>query len=247
MKIFTFYKPDDRFENQEKIIELWKLTWKLSGFEPIVLKESDAIIHPFYEEFVYKIKKLHSIVMAGKELSDYGLNCFIRWLAYSTQKDDFFYVSDYDLMSVGFSPEPITKNIHFMDDCCPCFVSGTPYLFNKLSISFVEETEKSLERFSKLDIHKKFSSYHDQDFIILHTDSIWNPDYEEYNKKYDIKKTRTLNTDCILSSSGIQKIIHFSHHYIERYLDNKGNKKNMGLTEHDRIEVIEEVLSNYFI
>ncbi|NCV54231.1 MAG: hypothetical protein EBW59_05550, partial [Betaproteobacteria bacterium] len=41
--------------------------------------------------------------ITGKQINAYGMSCWFRWLAYATQADEKFYVSDYDAININFS------------------------------------------------------------------------------------------------------------------------------------------------
>ena len=86
MKIYTYHDDlkNDFHKRQHELIKLWKLSWSNQGFEPIVLRQSDAKKHPFYNDFLYEIKKI-SEVITRKKTSKFGLSCWLRWLAYASR------------------------------------------------------------------------------------------------------------------------------------------------------------------
>lgn len=55
MKIYTYYEDIDH-PDQEKMLELWSLSWENAGFNPIILTKDDAQKHDFYKSFVEQIK-----------------------------------------------------------------------------------------------------------------------------------------------------------------------------------------------
>ena len=241
-RIFSYYKPHNGLEKQEKIIELWKLSWRLSGFDAILLGEEDAKKHPFYDTFLEKIKKYHKIVMNGKVLSEHSLTCYMRWLAYATQKDSNFFVSDYDVMSTGFDSIELDNSIHLLDDCCPCFAFGSPKLFENLCKGFLEQTEKRLDFMLENKYYNHFPNYNDLSFFVFNCTKKWNKDYDSFMKEYKIKKSRKLNIESKLITNE-QKVLHISKPYVSEYKDYKVNHT---ISEDEKIEVIEEVLEKYF-
>ena len=122
MRIYTYYE-NISFRNQDSLINLWKLSWEIQGFEAIVLNKQDAETHPKYNSFVSTLQQI-SMDLMGKSISDYGMSCYARWLAYANQinetKDTKFFVSDYDIINSGVSVETLTeiaksRDLHFLD------------------------------------------------------------------------------------------------------------------------------------
>jgi len=211
MKIYTYYE-DIKFKKQEKMLELWQTSWKNTGFEPKILSKEDAKKSSFYEEFIEKMKDIHIQVME-KEISDYGLSCYVRWLAYSTQPNEYFYVSDYDCVNNGLEPEIKTDKLHLMDDACPCFVSGKPSQFESLCRLFIDIT---LDRIKEIRHIKDSICYHDQEFFVYSFTQKYNPKsyllLREYN---DILLTRDrINavSPSRIDKKDTAKVLHISHH-----------------------------------
>ena len=122
MKIYTYYE-NINFKQQDELVELWKESWTNNGFDPIVLSLEDAKKSEYYDEFVYQLKAL-SHEVTGHPLTNYGLSCYLRWLAYSTQEEtESFLVSDYDIINKQFTPVKLNEpkdRLCFMDGKCPC-------------------------------------------------------------------------------------------------------------------------------
>lgn len=161
MKIYTYYE-DINHPNQEKMIQLWQDSWSSAGFDPVVLKKQNAQTHNFYESFIEEIKKLHFEIMQ-KEISSYGLSCYVRWLAYATQPKEKFLVSDYDCVNNGLKIEELSDKLHLMDEACPCFVSGSPEQFDKLCHDFITISSERVKDLKK--IKNNSPCYHDQEFF----------------------------------------------------------------------------------
>lgn len=184
MKIYTYYQ-NIKFKQQNELIDLWKISWSRQGYEPIVLNLEDVKKHPYFDTLHTKIKEF-AIKLGNYKISNYGMSCWLRWLAYATQSDEKFYVSDYDAINVNF---PITEpkdKLHLMDNACPFLASGTPKQFENLCKSIIEITNQRLE------ILKSQTNYcHDQEFFQYNLMPRFNSSAEELRDKYNILMTRT--------------------------------------------------------
>lgn len=161
MKIYTYYE-DIKAYRQVEILELWKYSWEKYGFDPIVLSEIDAQKNVFYNEFIDKMQEIHLRII-NKPISNYGMSCYKRWLAYATQNEERFYFSDYDIINNGFMPEKPINQLHLMDECCPCFGSGSP---SEIQILCQTMINMSLENINELIDKKITPCYHDQEFFV---------------------------------------------------------------------------------
>jgi hypothetical protein len=164
MKVYTYYE-DLNWEEQNGLLNLWTTSWKQNGFEPIILSQENAKLHPFYETYINELKKL-SVSICNKELHQYGLACWLRWLAYATQPEEKFYVSDYDVINHSFSPIEPNDELHFLNGCCPCAASGTAKQFETLCYNFIEFSKNNLENIRGIFIKNNFVWFHDQDLIL---------------------------------------------------------------------------------
>mgnify|MGYP001256483123 FL=1 len=149
MKIYTYYQ-DINFSNQRELIDLWKISWSRHGYEPIVLNLEDAKKHPYFETLNSEIRRIFKEI-TGKQINDYGMSCWFRWLAYANQKEEVFYVSDYDAINLNFPTTEPSNKLHLMDDWVPFLASGTPNQFENLCKAFVEVSNQ------RVDILKSFS------------------------------------------------------------------------------------------
>jgi hypothetical protein len=161
MKIYTYYE-DINVPRQTEILELWKYSWEKYGFDAIVLSEIDAQKNVLYNKFIEKMREIHLNII-NQPISNYGMSCYKRWLAYATQNEEKFYFSDYDIINNGFLPEQPIDKLHLMDECCPCFGSGRP---SQIQVLCETMLDMSLENIDKL-INKKITPcYHDQEFFV---------------------------------------------------------------------------------
>jgi hypothetical protein len=183
MKIYTYYQNINH-PSQNELIDLWKISWSRQGYEPIVLNLQDAKRHPYFETLNSEMRRIFKEIK-NKKINDYGMSCWFRWLAYATQADEKFYVSDYDAVNVNF---PITKpndKLHLMDFACPFLASGTPKQFENLCKAFVEVSNQRIEILKQQTKH-----YHDQEFFQYNFMPENNEFAEDLRNQHDILMTR---------------------------------------------------------
>ena len=189
MKIYTYYqkietrhlKPD----NQSELIDLWKISWSRQGYEPIVLNLHDAKKHSYFETLNSEMRRIFKEI-TNKEIGDYGMSCWFRWLAYATQEEDEkFYVSDYDAINLNFPVTEPKNKLHLMDDACPFLASGTPRQFENLCKAFVDVSNERMEI-----LKQKSSHYHDQEFFQYNFIPQHNDSAEDLRNEHDILMTR---------------------------------------------------------
>lgn len=211
IKIYTYYDEIGK-SNEKELIELWKLSWERQGFEAMVLGRKHVESHPYYHEFSDNLHQLHQQIM-GKPLKPYGLSCYLRWLAYATREDDYFYVSDYDIINNSFLPKKPDSKLHLMDCACPCFASGTPKHFEKLCHAFVDVSK---DRINELCGHINSPHYNDQEFFVYNFNETMNKAAPELKRLYDINMTRdrrNLLKEFDYSGNEYKKfqVVHFSN------------------------------------
>lgn len=253
MKIYTYYQNINH-PSQQELIDLWKISWSRKGYKPIVLGPEDAKKHSYFETLNTDIRKIYTEI-TNKQISNYGMSCWFRWLAYSTQTEEKFYVSDYDVINVNFPiAEPIDK-LHLMDNACPFLASGTSKQFENLSKAFVEVSNQRIEI-----LKHQASHYHDQEFFMYNFMPGHNNDsYEQLRNKYNILMTRNRfeiggSYDPVLKkifagpNIGIvnledYKVAHISHHNIGLMLGKYPQLKYQNSNGQLRIQMIKEILN----
>lgn len=186
MKIYTYYQNINH-NNQPELIDLWKISWSRQGYEPIVLNLEDAKRHPYFETLNTEMRRIHNEI-TGKQISDYGMSCWFRWLAYATQTDEKFYVSDYDAINVNFPTIEPSDQLHLMDLACPFLASGTPTQFENLCKAFVGVSNQRIDILKRQTDH-----YHDQEFFQYNFMPQQNDSYNELRNKHNILITRNRN------------------------------------------------------
>jgi len=250
MKIYTYYENIEhnnkhlQHKNQQEMLRLWQISWQNAGFEPIVLSLKDVQKNTFYSEFIQQMKRIHLMVM-GKKISDYGLSCYVRWLAYATQKEEYFYVSDYDCINNGLKPKIQTDKMHLMDGACPCFVSGSPARFETLCHLFVDVSLQRIKHIILKTQKNKQVWYHDQEFCLL------NLTHENNLKASEIKEANNIiMTRDRVSGVGpfdpdknnTLKVLHISHHNAYNIKTTKKDFENISIDE-IRIHIMKQIIS----
>jgi len=206
MKIYTYYEKINHVK-QEEMIELWKESWSYAGFDPVVLGIDNAKENPFYEVFDDKIQYLHLAIKA-KKIENYGMSCYRRWLAYSCMKEEYFYVSDYDVLNNGFQPTIPEDKLHFMSNACPCIASGKPSQFLLFCSAILKISEERIEKLIKFreDMHW----YHDQEFLHYNLATL-NSYCQKIKETYNIKLSWDLAHDY--KNNQLPKLPHISHNF----------------------------------
>lgn len=231
MKVYTYYQ-DINFKSQDSLLEIWKKSWEKRGYEAIILNKKDAEKSVFYEEFVSKIKFLHEEI-ANKPLNEYGLSCWLRWLAYSTQSEEKFYVCDYDVINHHFDVTKPDDFLCLLDADCPCIASGTPSQFYGLCLKFINETSEYKQQFVKAYREFNFTQYHDQEFFRI---------YYKINQYSDIKYSRNRENFLGIPGEGEfwkKQLVHYAHSMCNIVCKNKGIEFN----EEVRCSLIKEYLA----
>lgn len=233
MKIFTYNEKINHMDDQSELLDLWSESWSVYGFEPIILGRSDAEKHDYFETFVKELENIHKELI-GEELSQYGLSCYLRWLAYATRTEDKFYVSDLDVINNGFIIKEPDDQLHLMDDCCPCFASGSPKQFEDLCKNFVKYSKKTeIKEKIKVDSPSEYTSFHDQDFLCCHCNKkIEDKSRMSFLLETGIKMTRDRHRIGIgnFYQVGVEnkaQVIHFARSNMDKIKENHTKYNNI--------------------
>jgi len=238
MNVYTYYE-DIGFEKQDQLIDLWRSSWEQAGFNPVVLDLHHVKKNPYYSEFVHKLSEIH-LTITGKDISDYCLSCFLRWMAYSTIDEDSMIVCDYDVINCGVSTHEFKKynneRINLINGVCPALAIGTPQQFFELCHTFVNIPLSNIdivhETANKLNLPLK--SFHDNHFFALFRKQV------EYS--VDITQTDIMNGSYKRADKGLT---HFSHRYVNEYRnDHPGEFSNCSI-ETIRINLIRDKLKTH--
>jgi len=212
-KIYTYYS-DIGFDGQEDMISLWKTSWEKNGFEAIVLTEDDAKKSPYYSEFLEELQKIN-LNICGRDITEYGLACYLRWLAYSTQdNDNKFLVSDYDVINNGYLLTQFNKypKLTFFSNVCPCFALGSPSQFFDFCKKIIELSKIEESRIIREYTEGKCVHYNDQEFLSINKEKILKLcDFPQVSIIAQYKQ-KSINT---------ASVVHVSHSSIQSDTKNK--------------------------
>lgn len=127
--MFTYFSPVVGIDSGDavKLLDLWSQRWTAQGWSTVVLNEDDARAHPMFAIFDAAISALPSINPPG-----YDRACFLRWLAMAQAGGGF--MSDYDVMPIGFKPRPLPSRLTLFQDHnpCPSLVAGTKEEYERI-------------------------------------------------------------------------------------------------------------------
>lgn len=219
MKIYTYYQNINH-DKQPELIDLWKISWSNHGYKPIVLNLQDVKRHPYFDTLNSEMRKIYKEI-TNAEISEYGMSCWFRWLAYATQPDEKFYVSDYDAINVNFPITEPSDKLHLMDGACPFLASGTPKQFENLCKAFVEVSNQRVNILKQQANH-----YHDQEFFIYNFINKHNDSAKELRNKYNVLMTRN-RTKFGGSDINVNSLVyHVSHRMTEVTLNTNESYKS---------------------
>lgn len=234
MKIYTYYQ-NIHYSNQPELIDLWKISWSRQGYEPIVLNLEDAKKHPYFETLNTEMRRIFKEI-TNKEIGDYGMSCWFRWLAYATQTDEKFYVSDYDAINVNFPITEPNDKLHLMDFACPFLASGTPIQFENLCKAFIEVSNQ------RIDILKRQADhYHDQEFFEYNFMPKNNDSAEDLRNEHNILMTRDRTKFGGADIDASSLVYHVSHYCIGTLRAKQLKYKNHDASQL-RIAVVKKLL-----
>ena len=229
MKVYTYFN-NIGFEHQDELLSLWKLSWSNQGYQPIVLSQVDAENHLLYNEFKSKLLEFHIQIMS-KPLSDYGLACWLRWLAYATQPEEKFYVCDYDVINHHFPISEPDDQLHLLNGCCPCAASGTSSQFGKMCQTLLSFTEENLKDVIKIVQQNQFIHFHDQEFLLI----------THFLNPILFKKTEERTKRFGFPGEGIfweKELVHYSTASCRSYCQ----QQNINYNRHVRCEIVKRYL-----
>lgn len=252
MKIYTYYQNINH-SSQNELIDLWKISWSRHGYDPIVLNLKDAKKHPFFETLNREMRRIFKEI-TGRQISEYGMSCWFRWLAYASQADEKFYASDYDAINVNFPAIEPSNELHLMDAACPFLASGTPVQFEALCKAFVEVSSERIEILKRQANH-----YHDQEFFMHNFTPLHSNKSKDLRSKYNILMTRnrkeiggfydpvskTVFAGPRFGEVNIQdyKVVHIAHFNVKTILDKYPELVQKHSKDSLRIEMIKDILN----
>ena len=206
MKIYTYYE-DINFELQNNLLELWSISWKRYGFDPIILSREDAKKSPLYNEYYEFVQSVHELSV-GKQLpeGDYHLAAQLEIVAFHTISDPS-YISDYDMINNGFElGETVDSLVHWRHMDCSCFASGDCNGWEKYIQFLFNHRQIIVDHCKKINYETNRIHFHDQDFLVA---------VRELGLKYNIYKMsrnyEIAGAEYDPGGANLCKIIHLSH------------------------------------
>lgn len=166
MKIYTYYE-DINFELQNNLLELWAISWKRYGFDPVILSREDAKKSPLYNKYYDFVQSVHELSV-GKQLPEggYCLAAQLEIVAFHTILDPS-YISDYDMINNGFElGEPVESLVHWRHLDCSCFASGDCYGWEKYIQFLFNHQQVLIDYCKKINYETNRMHFHDQDFLV---------------------------------------------------------------------------------
>lgn len=142
MNIYTYYHDCAEIDAEEhlRLINLWRHHHEKMGFDPVVLTQYHARLHPYFAEFDRKVRRLPTTNPDG-----YDLACYHRWLAMAwlleNTGDSWAMMADYDMfirdpLLPPFIPDHDRLRVH--ENIVPCLVTGTAKAFLTACTWFAE-------------------------------------------------------------------------------------------------------------
>jgi hypothetical protein len=97
MNVYCYHEPLPGFEHAEDTLSVWRESWSLNGWIPIVLGREHAVQHPKYDEFLAKINTMPTF---GRR--DFATAAYLRWLAIVVVGGGL--LVDYDVVNLSLRP-----------------------------------------------------------------------------------------------------------------------------------------------
>jgi hypothetical protein len=166
MKVYTYYE-DIGGDLQPELLEVWSRSWRVQGFDPVILSREDAERSSLFQQYYDFVQRIHD-KSVGKILKEKGY-----WLAAQLEVVAFHtiekpsYASDYDMINNGFrTGEEVESLVHWRNDACSCFSSGDKIGWERY-IRFLFEQESSVVDWC-VEENKRTSrtEFGDQDFLL---------------------------------------------------------------------------------
>lgn len=149
MNVYAYFEAVDGLPLNNLMVKMWVKSWSDRGWNPVVLSEKDAKVHPLYDKFSNALRAFPSVNTPG-----FDYHAFMRWLAVPTLGG---YVStEPDVLNYSLTPDMVKPwiekaeedNILQCHSPVPAFLCGTPLAYEnvcKQIIDHVVTSEDSYE------------------------------------------------------------------------------------------------------
>ena len=243
MKVYTYYEQLNhvgRFLRQNELIDLWKKSWKLNGFDPVVLSREDAMKSDVYTEYYDFVQRVNNKI-SGESLPEegYWLAAQLEIAAFTTI-EKFGFISDYDVINYNFKPCVPKEELHWLNGECSCFAFGSSAgWYNYIETLFKNEDE--IVSFCKSKFYEKDGRLHfgDQDFLqaIVNTKT---KDTWGFKVTHDTSLAQMYFPNNDIEQN---KTYHLSHNNIHQAKQKLPNKYHNMSQDDIRIECAEEIIN----
>lgn len=108
-RVFAFYRPILSVPQEEEFAQanLWKKSWELHGWECTMLNASHVSISPWAGSIMSRILNLRAFNPGiPSEKLEKMASRFVRWAGFHTGT---MWMTDYDVLNLGFTPEMAEK------------------------------------------------------------------------------------------------------------------------------------------
>lgn len=127
-EVFTYYQRASKRDDLP-LIKRWSENWAAHGFQPVVLCEDDAKLHPGFQHYRAIIRRFPTT-----NIPLYEQACFLRHLAMAKRGG---LLVDYDVFNFGLALEELAEKVSFGDvpvflepTLVPCAVAGNAKAFD---------------------------------------------------------------------------------------------------------------------
>jgi len=207
--VFTFFEPVEYLPSANSMIEIWRETWSLAGWEPVVLNLEDAKRHPNFLEYS------SNFLTQGKQFKDgrdrLNFLCFSRWFAVAAS-GGFGWMSDIDTFPLHIQPSiPNEGQLTGHNFIVPNLVSGSAKEWNRIAnliyINFwknqkeSDETESKVQWSDMVALKQLFLADESTFFVQKYTREISEFYSEEILQNIQISDIYNLKDKCHLADS----------------------------------------------
>ena len=145
MKVFTYHEPV--IAGTERLLPLWKASWAAAGWQPVVLNESAAGLHPLWHKF-------DDIVSGYPTVNHphYERACWRRWLAFAWQarmEGEAVLCVDYDVVNCQWVADPLPTKRGRLTALTPvptCAFTGDRDALESFAMSALTQAERGMVR-----------------------------------------------------------------------------------------------------
>jgi hypothetical protein len=109
-KVFAFYRPILSVPQDEEFAQanLWKKSWEMHGWECVMLNLSHVSVSPWCNSIMSRIMGLRQFNSGiPNECLDRMVARFVRWCGLQSGSGNW--ITDYDVLNLGFTPEMAEK------------------------------------------------------------------------------------------------------------------------------------------